>query len=415
MKFSRDASVILIVAVVLIVSGLTFLSIRMFSGLTDEVEQEQFQLMETILNASIRAAEERALARAELIANLPSARKLLAARDRAGLLAEFGDTFKVQKEKYGVDQIQFHIPPATSFLRLHRPPDPNKPLDPADPAYGDDLSRFRPMVRLVNEDQVPRKGLVIARTGPAIFGVAPIKDPAGVHTGSVDSGLSFAPVLDSLKARYQMDLVLFMAEEPLKKFATGLPAHIITEQNRRGKYVMFQATHWGLMQQLVGESELATLTTTRYTRTVNRVTYGIVLLDLKNAAGDPLGVLACAKDFSASRAAAGRSLIWQSMLALCAILALAGVIIVVIRGFVLRPLEVLGERFTEFVEGHPPRPMEGEFCAEMQKFVEGYDRLRQLQTAEYPPERPAATPEPDAASSSTDAAPAAAAKHEEKS
>ncbi|HSI87316.1 MAG: cache domain-containing protein [Candidatus Methylacidiphilales bacterium] len=369
MKFTRDAAVILIIAVLIVVSGLTYLSTQMFRGLTEEVEQEQFSLMETILNTSLRDGENRALAQAELMANLPDIRKIFATRDRAALLAECQPSFILQKEKYGVDQMQFHVPPATSFLRLHSPD-----------KFGDDLSVFRPMVRLVNTDNVSRKGLVVARSGPAIFGVAAIKDLTGTHTGSVDVGLNFGPVLDALKASYKIDLALFISEEPLRKFATDLPGDVITEQNRRGKYIKFHSTHWDRLKELVMESDLAKLNETRYTRTVRGVTYGVVLVPLLDPAGEPLGVFAAVKDFSASRAAAGKSLVWQSLLALFAIVILAGAILVVIRGFLLRPLEVLTERFEEMVDGKEARPIEGDFCVEMQKFADNYERLRLFQS-----------------------------------
>ena len=105
------------------------------------------------------------MARAEMIGNLPAVRDIFAKRERERLLAECGPMFEIQKTKYGVDQIQFHLPTAVSFLRLHAPAQ-----------HGDDLSKFRPMVVAVNADRVARKGMVIARTGPAIFGVVPMVD-----------------------------------------------------------------------------------------------------------------------------------------------------------------------------------------------------------------------------------------------
>ncbi len=60
--------------------------------------------------------------------------------------------------------------------------------------------------------------------------------------------------------------------------------------------------------------------------------YGVLLVPLRDGAGDPLGVIAVARDFSGSRAAAGQSLVWQICLAVFAIVLLAGVIIVVVRG-----------------------------------------------------------------------------------
>lgn len=365
--FRRAAPGILIVVTILVIVTLAFLSNRLFHNLTSAVEQNQFDLMKTIVRSSLRAAEDRAMARAEMIANLPSVRDIFAKRDRERLLTECGPMFEIQKAKYGVDQMQFHVPPAVSFLRLHAPTQ-----------HSDDLSKFRPMVVAVNSDRVARKGLVVARTGPAIFGVVPVNDPAGAHTGTLDVGMDFNPILDGLKATYQLDLALFVAEEPLRKFATGLSGDILAEENRRGKFMKFHSTHWALMRDLATEKDVINLTEEGYTRQLRGITYGVLILPLRDPGGEPLGLLAVAKDFSASRAASGRSLVWQSLLALFAITALAVAIIVVLRGFLLRPMQMINERFASLAEGDRSRPIDQPetLCREMQDLAESYERLR---------------------------------------
>ena len=365
--FRRGAPAVLIVIVIIVVVTLAFLSNRLFHNLTSAVEQNQFELMRTILRSSLRAAEDRAMARAEMVANLPNVRDIFAKRDRERLLAECLPMFEIQKAKYGVDQIQFHLPNAVSFLRLHAPPQ-----------HGDDLSKFRPLVVAVNTDRVARKGLVVARTGPAIFGVVPMVDPAGGHAGSLDVGMDFNPILDGLKATYQLELALFIAEEPLRKFATGLPGDVVTEENRRGKFIKFHSTHWALMKDLATEADVINLTEDGFTRKLRGITYGALILPLRDPNGETLGLLAVAKDFSASRAASGRSLVWQSLLALFAIVTLAVAIIVIIRGFLLRPMQMITERFESLAAGDKSKPIEQPetLCQEMRDLAATYEELR---------------------------------------
>lgn len=367
LSFRRAAPLTLISVAVAVILALTFFSNSLFRNLTSAVEQNQFDLMRTITRSSLKAAEDRAIARAEMIAALPSVRGIFAKRDREKLLAECGPMFDIQKAKYGVDQMQFHLAPATSFLRLHSPAQ-----------HSDDLSKFRPMVVAVNADKVARKGFVIARSGPAIFGVVPVNDPAGAPTGTLDVGMEFGPILDSLKATYQMELAIFIAEEPLRKFATGLPNDILTEQNRRGKFMKFHATHWELMKEFATEADIAKASEEGFVRKVHGVTYGAVMIPLRDPAGDTLGILVVAKDFSASRAAAGRSLIWQSLLALVAVVVLAVAVIVVIRGFVLRPMEMLIERFTALADDDRTQKVDKpeSLCQEIRGLADSYERLR---------------------------------------
>ena len=122
MTFRRSAPATLIVAAVIVVAGITFLSDRLFSGLTASVEKGQFELMQSIVDTTLRNAANDALARADIIASLPmTTRQAVAAKDRERLLAEYAEMFAVQKERRGVDQAQFHVPPAQSLLRLHAP------------------------------------------------------------------------------------------------------------------------------------------------------------------------------------------------------------------------------------------------------------------------------------------------------
>ena len=367
MTFRRSAPAALIVAVVIVVAGLTLISNRLFGGLTAAVEESQFQLMQSILDAALRNAANEALARAEIIASLPTTKQAVAAGDRARLLAEYAEMFTAQKERRGVDQAQFHVPPAQSLLRLHNPT-----------VFGDDLARFRPIVVAVNRERAARKGLAIARRGPAIFGVAPIQDAQGKHLGSFEFGLEFGPLLDGLKAAYDLDFTLFVEEKLLREFARGLNPAMLSDQNRVGRFIRFHTTNGALMKELAGDADISAVSEpVRYARDTQGLPYGVLLVPLRDGAGDPLGVVAVARDFSGSRAAAGRSLIWQISLAIIAVVILSGAVIVVVRGFLLRPLEVLYGRLAALAAGERTTMMEesDKFCAEVQRMAEHSERL----------------------------------------
>lgn len=358
----------LIAAVIIVVAGLTLLSNRLFGGLTASVEESQFQLMQSILNTALRNAADEALARADIIASLPATKQAVAAKDRERLLADYAEMFAIQKERRGVDQVQFHVPPAISLLRLHAPQ-----------RFGDDLARFRPMVVAVNRERAARSGFAIAATGPAIFGVAPIQDARGNHAGSVEFGLDFGPLLDGLKAAYGLEFTLFIEEKSLREFAPGVNPAVLSDQNRVGRFVRFHTTNAVLIRELAGDADISVVNEpARYTREAQGVPYGMLLVPLRDGAGDSLGMIAVARDFSGSRAAAGRSLVWQICLAIFAIVILSGAVIVVVRGFLLRPLEVIDGRLTALAAGERTTMVEGsdKFCAEVQRLAESCEQLR---------------------------------------
>lgn len=368
MKFRRDATVSLAIAIIIVVAGAAVLSSRLFSGMTDDVEKNQFKLMQAIVETAFTDAENKALARADLIVDLPNVQRLFASRDRAGLLAELGGAYANQKARYGIDQAQFHVPPATSFLRLH---------DPA--IFGDDLTVFRPMVVAVNRLREPAKGITIARNGPAIFGVTPVFDAGGKHLGSFEVGIDFGPLLASLKTAYALDLALFIDEQGLQDFANGIDPAVLSEENRVGRYICFKSTNAALTGDLVAPSDLAVVNEpVNYVREAQGLVRGVTLLPLNNSAGTPVGVIAVTSDFSGSRAAVNRSHVWQTLITLLSITILIGIVIVVIRGFLIRPLQVLGNRFERLNSDEALEPIEGaeRFPQELQVFVRLYEKVR---------------------------------------
>jgi methyl-accepting chemotaxis protein len=367
MTFRRSAPAAIIAAVVVVIAVLTFASNRLFNGLTAAIENGQFQLMQSIVETALRNAAEEALARAEIVAALPATRQAVAAKDRERLLADYAAMFAGQKERHGVDQAQFHVLPATSLLRLQ---------DPA--TFGDDLTRFRPMVVAVNREKAPHKGLAVARTGPAVFGVAPVLDPQGNHVGSFEIGLEFGPLLDALKAAYGLDFALFVEEKPLREFARGLNPAVLSDQNRVGRFIRMRTTDGALIKTLATDADIsAVIEPTRYIREALGLPYGVLLIPLRDGAGDPLGVIMAASDFSGSRAAAGRALVWQLCIAVFAIVILAGTVIVVIRGLLLRPLDVLDRRAAALAAGERTAAVEptDKFCTEIDRLAGHIERI----------------------------------------
>lgn len=341
MTFRRTAPAALIAAVILAVAGLGLFSAKLFDNLTSSVEEGQFQLMRSILDTSLKRAADEALARADIIAASSIAKQAVAAKDRQKLLTEFAEMFAGQKDRRGVDQVQFHLPPATSLLRLHAPQ-----------RSGDDLTKFRPLVVVVNRERAARNGFAIAATGPAIFGVAPIQSETGQHAGSVEFGLDFGPLLNGLKAAYNLELSLFIDEQALREFATGANPSVFAEQNRIGSYIRFHTTNAALFKDLAADSDLAGIEEPKnYNRDAQNTPYGVLLFPIRDNAGNKIGVVAVARDFSASRAASGRSMLWLLAGSIFAIVLLAGVILAVVRGFVLRPVEVLNARLAALAAG----------------------------------------------------------------
>jgi methyl-accepting chemotaxis protein len=347
MKFRRHAVGALLFMVALTITVSTLVASTLFSSLTTDVEAGQFELMQATVESKISNTEGRAASRAQMVADLPSVRRLLAARDRDGLNAELHAMWTTQHEQYGASMAQFHVAPAVSFLRLHHPEQ-----------FGDDLSTYRPMVVAVNQDHAPRRGATISRSGPSVVACVPVVGPDGSPAGSFEMGLDYGPMLDDLNESFDLVSTLFVLEAPLREVATSMDPSVYDDANRVGSHVKFYSTNWELTRQLVQAADLTAVDApVRYTREAAGVPYGVLLYPVRNVAGDAMGVIAVARDFSATRAAAGRSRVWQALIALFGIVLLWGVILVVVRGMLLRPAAMLAERFAELAKGDRSKPV----------------------------------------------------------
>ncbi|WP_321491306.1 methyl-accepting chemotaxis protein [uncultured Desulfobacter sp.] len=152
-----------------------------------------FQVIELLETSS-----NRAYALSELIAHLPEIQKMMAEKDRVGIENFCLPLYESIKKQVNVDKFQFHLPPATSFYRVHKPS-----------KFGDDLSRARPTIVEVNRTQKPVVGLDKGPYGFGIRGLAPMFYQ-GRHLGSVEFGVGLNnTLLESLKAKYQFDAFIF--------------------------------------------------------------------------------------------------------------------------------------------------------------------------------------------------------------
>ena len=151
------------------------------------------------LESSITRTHEVALAQAEIIAALPVVQEAVAAGDDMALERLFGPGFEHMKAEAGVAQLQFHLPPATSLIRIHN-------LE----KRGDDLSAFRRTVVDANTSGASLSGLERGRAGIGARGVAVIRH-AGRPVGTVEVGLDVGvPFLDGLSQRSGNDFEFYL-------------------------------------------------------------------------------------------------------------------------------------------------------------------------------------------------------------
>ncbi|MGY3031344.1 hypothetical protein ACVIIV_000514 [Bradyrhizobium sp. USDA 4354] len=172
-------------------------------GIIDRADKRELRSHYDALLSRIAEESRRAAAMSTVVAAMPATQDAMAKQDRNALVTLFGPVFAATKSEYGVEQFQFHMAPATSFLRVHQPA-----------KFGDDLSGFRKTVVAANQDRKVVVGLEGGVAGLGIRGVVPIAQGAK-HLGSVEFGLTFAQsFLDDFKANRHVDVAFHLAMAP---------------------------------------------------------------------------------------------------------------------------------------------------------------------------------------------------------
>ena len=152
----------------------------------------------------IRSKLETVQALAALTASNPAVREALRNRDREALLRLYQPVYESLKILADIKQFHFHVHPARSFLRLHRPQ-----------MFEDDLSGYRPTIVQAHETGEIVGGLEFGLTGFGPRGVAPIT-ANGRIIGSVELGGDLgAPFLGKLKKDLKCDLTIYTRDKAM--------------------------------------------------------------------------------------------------------------------------------------------------------------------------------------------------------
>jgi methyl-accepting chemotaxis protein len=178
---SLQMRILMAVAAAAIVAGAA-VGLPLYLGaerLVDQAAVRELQALNRRLETALQAEIDRAQALAASVATQPWIAAAIAEDDRDALAEAYGPGFEAMKAGHGVVQFQFHLPPATSFLRVHR-------LD----RFGDDLSSFRFTVIEANRARRAVAGLERGRGGLGVRAVEPISHQ-GRHVGTVEFGLGF--------------------------------------------------------------------------------------------------------------------------------------------------------------------------------------------------------------------------------
>jgi len=186
---------VLIIALALVVPVVNI----KISDVVKQAEQNELKNLFKSAVAEIESEGHLAQAMSFVIASNPEMSLAMAEGRRDDLAKMTVPLFKQLKADYAVRQFQFHLPPAASFLRVHKPE-----------KFGDDLSSFRKTILKTNESKKSVQGLEQGIYGLGIRGLNPVFHQ-GKHIGSIEFGMSFGQTFfDKFKEKYGVDIALHL-------------------------------------------------------------------------------------------------------------------------------------------------------------------------------------------------------------
>ncbi len=314
----------------------------LYSYLTDRNENEaqaqrNSQQAEQTFNTEIRRLSDFAIGLALQAATNPDIQEAFGTRDRQALQNLTLPGYLALDAEFGIPQYQYHLPPATSFLRLHNTE-----------SYGDDLSTFRFTVLQVNATQQPVAGLEMGRGGLGLRGIEPVFYE-GRHVGSVEFGLNIdTTFVNNLKTSYGNDWRILVARESLS-LATLEDIEALQE-GPTPDLLILASTREGISPDVSAYERVLNGETTINTVVSQGRTYSIVSFPLRDFENKIIGTVETAFDVTAILQAQTNAFIYFSG-ALLLVLAVGGLILTLFTNRALQPLTTLAETANAIQQG----------------------------------------------------------------
>lgn len=290
-----------------------------------------------LVNQLFAERSRQAFAIASWVAADDEVRATFARRDRQALQDLLLDKYLEVREPVNIYQFQFHLPPATSFIRFHR-------LD----RFGDDLTSARPSIVATNRDRSPATGLDIGPYGAGIRGVVPVTYE-GEHIGSVEIGMA---INDALLA----DLSVTQNMSP-----------IVAGPSDDGYRILAQAGEWELSdvdQETIGRVAATDAPVVRQeTRPDGRVFY-VYYYPLRDFAGQVAGAIMVPEEITTQLAQIRRTVVVAALIVLAIIAAVIVVILVFVNASIDRPIRETVAMFNKVHEGDIGQRMSDSYRSE---------------------------------------------------
>ncbi|WP_457574602.1 methyl-accepting chemotaxis protein [Desulfolithobacter sp.] len=285
--------------------------------------EEELQQHTSRVGEIIETEKEKTLLLAQTVSYIPMVQEYLATRNRTGMLQLCLPLYKKLQENTSLNVFHFHLPPATSFLRLQKPS-----------KFGDDLSSFRKTVVDANTSHRSIVAVEKGKAGLSIRAVVPV-DYEGEHVGSVEFG---APLDQAFFAKIKRiigeDISLVVPD------GNGFRYQATTGDQP------IEAASEPMLKKMMHEKELQITKTTK-----NGRVYLTAYQPLLDYSGKIAGVLVVPQEITTQLSETRRAAVSIMGLGILAILLVQGVIWLLFNQTINKPISELISRFEKASRG----------------------------------------------------------------
>ncbi|MBK7104863.1 MAG: HAMP domain-containing protein [Ignavibacteriae bacterium] len=308
-----------------------------YNNLTNELDKNietNFKVFEKMFNDQVESKTKDVSIAMELIVSDNSILSKFANGDREGITNMLIDVYESKlKKTYDIDQLQFHTPPATSFLRLHQP---NQ--------FGDDLSSFRETVVLANKERKIVSGIEIGRGGPGLRIVYPANYDSQ-HLGTIEFGLGLGNILTSINHALNVEYAIGIKKDVFEK-AKRFKAEANDIINND---VIFYEYSNEFAKDLVGNEELNNEIKKISNNENEYASYAFPILDYKK---DEVGYIVLYKDITAQISEMKSSLLYNILVIFSFTGILGFILTFIMYKSILKPIDHLSKTANEFSNGN---------------------------------------------------------------
>lgn len=343
----------------LVVGGLCLFLFEQLAATRAQDSEAALRALANQVEEEISGTARDLAARADLIAKMPPIRAALAEQDRPALVALLGESYAALNARYGLTNAQVNS--AVTNTVLHRFHSPNY--------AGDDFAQNRQIIVTAHGANQAQMGVEIGASGVRVRGAAPVG--SGRVLGSVEFGVELQPLLEALRARTNADFATLIERRLIPTATTG---DVRLFDALRGD----SATNWPLVAALHETRAITLVKESAFSfSTIQGIPYGAATFPLLDYSGAEIGVIIAMTSLAPEQRSLRRLAVATAAAGLIAWIGMAGIILLLFRGLILRPVSVIAEALETPAGATPPSLPKPGAAAELDRLIRAAARTRE--------------------------------------